>query len=106
MWSSGDSLVATTLCYPAVPGSNLAISPDYICCSFLDRLPFGMVLHCWLSSEQGTRRKKGFWFTKNKTINNKKLMVGNWGSNMHAGKEKGKITVHTQRKLEKKRKYK
>jgi hypothetical protein len=31
-------------------------------------------------------------------------MVGNWGSNMHAGKEKGKIT-HTE-EVGEKRKYK
>jgi hypothetical protein len=62
MWSSSDSFVATTLCYPAVLGSNLAISPDYTGCFSLDRLPFGMVLHCW-SKEGGER--KGFWFTKN-----------------------------------------
>jgi hypothetical protein len=73
--SSGGSLVATPDCKPAVPGSNLAISPAYSGLSSLDGLPSGMVLHCRLSSEGRQRRintlKKGPLLDQ-KTIKEKK----------------------------------
>ncbi len=55
---SGGSLVVTRDCETAVLGSNPAISPAYSGLPVLNGLPFGMAVHCRLSSEGRQREYK------------------------------------------------